>query len=193
MEIGVAALLLSTFLVAGCATPKYTPTTRYALHPPVKPAEATPTDKTLAVRPLDAARPYGQTIVSREAGDVLVPLNQVEWAEQPRDIVTRALIDALVATHRFADVGSALDMHQPDLMLTGQLRAFDLVRTTKPWKANCEIRLELREALGRGLLYAETLSASEPLGKNDVAALPAAMSAAVSRVIDAAVQGILQK
>jgi ABC-type uncharacterized transport system auxiliary subunit len=132
-------------------------------------------------------------IVYRDADSELGQYENVEWAELPRDAVVRALLDAVIATGRFADAGLATNMTQPNLILTGQLRKFDLDRTSKPWKAICEVRLELRETFGTALLYGETLTATQPLAENEIAALPPAMSAAVSQVIRKAATEIASK
>ena len=84
-------------------------------------------------------------------------------------------------------------MSTPDLILTGELRKLDEVRTTEPWTAECEIRLELREAQGPEAVWAATLSAREPLAKNGVSALAAAMSRAVARVLNQAASRIAEQ
>lgn len=187
MRYGVFAIAL---IGLACATPGYTPITRYFIDANVDVAKAQPSDKTLGVRALDAERPYKQKIVYRDAGFVLGNHEMIEWAELPRDVVTRALIDALVATGRFKDVGDAVNLAAPDLILTGELRKFDEVRTTDPWTAQCEVRLELREAQGPQALWAGTLSARVPLERNETAALAPAMSRAVAEIVKKAAEQI---
>lgn len=182
-------------LATGCASllPKAAPPPlRYTLAVPDAGVTAESSGKSLAVRSLEPARPYKQNVVTR-SGDELAQYTSVEWAELPADTVTRALMDALVASGRFNDVAQAVDLTRPDWILTGQLRRFDLVRDTEPWTAVCEARLELREASGRALIWAKTIRAEEPLAQSDHKALPAAMSAAVGRVIHEAVAEIVAK
>jgi len=186
------AATLMAVLAAGCATRSYEPPTRYTLGPQVEVKAVTPTEKILAVRSLDGARPYRQQIVYRD-GLQLGHYANVEWADLPSDAVTRALTDALIATGRFVDVGAAADINRPDYVLTGQLRKFDLRRDTEPWTAECEVRIEAREALGRETLYTETLSASVPLSSNEVSALPTAMSQAVATIVTEAANAIASK
>ncbi|MBM3290162.1 MAG: hypothetical protein FJY92_08435, partial [Candidatus Hydrogenedentes bacterium] len=161
----------------------------YAIEPKpaISPVESS--GKSLAVRPLEPARPYKQNVVYRQ-GPELGVYTTVEWAELPSDAATRALIDALVASHRFSDVAKAADLGIPGLILTGQLRRFDLVRDVSPWSAVCEIRLELREGGARALVWEKTLTASEPLATDGNESLPAAMNAALTRVIHEAVTEI---
>jgi len=186
------AAILMAVLTTGCATRSYEPPVQYALGPQVEVKAANPTAKTLGIRSLEAARPYRQQIVYRD-GLRLGQYANTEWAVLPSDAVTRALTDAIVATGHFADVGAAADMSKPDYILTGQVRKFDLQRDTEPWKAECEVRLEMREALGREAPYGETLSASVPLSSNDVSALPAAMSQAVATIVTEAANAIASK
>jgi len=183
----VAVSLLAT----GCLTTKeFTPTLRYTLAPTIPvTAPGRTSEETLAVRPLESARPYKQNIVYRN-GLEIGHYTSVEWAELPADAVGRALRDALLASGRYRDVGSALDLTKPTYILTGQLRKFDLVKDSQPWHAEIEVRLEVREALGRNLVWASTLPVTEPLDKDDIGALPAAMGRAVSRLIADATAGI---
>jgi len=164
----------------------------YVLNPPIAVSAVPQTGQTLAVRPLVTARPYKQQIVYRE-GLRLGQYLDIEWAEVPRDAVTRALVDAVLATGRFVDVGTAQDLSNPDYVLTGELRKFDLRRDTDPWTADCEVRLEMRKALGREVPYAATLTASAPLASNEISALPEAMSQAVGTIVSDAANRIAGK
>ena len=189
MRVAVCIVALLVF-GAGCTTPQYVPAKKYRLeiHPQV--SEASPSGKSLGVRPLDPATPYKLRIVFRESEYLLGSYETSEWAEPPRDMVTRALCDALTATKRFKDVGNAADMAAPDFILTGELRRFDEVRTATPWVAECEVRFEVRQANENNAVWAQTFSAKEPLANNDVTALPAAMSRAVSTIVQQATEGI---
>lgn len=176
-----AAILIAG---AGCVGPlAYQPVVRYRISPCVEVETFETAGLTLGIRLLDAASPYKQAIMYRESDYVLKSYENDQWADAPRDAVTSALTDAIIATGRFKDVGNAADLRMPDLMLTGQLRKFDEVHTEDPWTAECEIRLELREGFGTAGVWAATLSAREPLKTNDVSALPAAMSGAVAAVV----------
>ncbi len=187
------ATLALAVALAGCATPAFTPATRYYLDVAVDVPAAQALDKTLGVRPIEAALPYRQKVAYRDAGYVLGSYETIQWAELPRDMVTRALMDAITATNRFKDVGNASDMVAPDMLLTGELRRFDLVRTAEPWTAECEIRLELRETQNPNVIWAATLSAKEPLAENSPSALPAAMSRAIGTIVNKAAADMASK
>lgn len=198
MRYGASAILV--LLLSGCLTgAKYEPTTRYVLQPEVAgtantgASSATTSGKSLGIRRLEAARPYRQAIAYLDAGYVLGNYETAEWAELPSDTVTRALTDALAATGRFSDVGNAADMKVPDLILTGQVRRFEEVRTAEPWTAVCEVRLELRDGQNPVAVWSGTLSSSEPLERNDCSGLAAAMSKAVSKVVAEGVRAIMSK
>jgi len=185
--------IVAILLCAGCLTPRQsTPALRYVIAPKVEVAAAESCGKSLALRPLEPARPYKQNVVYRR-GDELGVYTSVEWAELPSDAATRALADALIASHRFTDVANAVDLAKPELILTGQLRRFDLIRDGDAWAAVCELRLELRQGLERSLVWSSTLSATEPLAKADLSALPAAMNTALGRIVGQAVTEIVAK
>src|SRR5690606_3497556 len=117
-------------------------------------------------RLLTAAQPYNQPIVYRTSEFEVGSYAYSEWAEPPRDTVTRTLVDALIASQRFSDVGYAIDQSRPDLLLSGELRRFDVMRNTEPWQAVCEVRLELRHALEKDLVWQDTLTAAVPMAAN---------------------------
>ena len=185
--------LLIPFLMAGCMSHKYTPVKQFVLEPQIQAKKTAPTDKTLGIRPFEAARPYRQPIAHRDPDYVLGTDENFSWAELPATVVTHALTDALAATHHFKDVGDAANLLSPNLILTGQLRRFDEDRTTDPWTAVVEIHLSLRDQSNPDEVWSSTLSAKEPLRTNDVAALPAAMSKAVSEVVNKAANEIAGK
>ena len=187
-----AALAIAVIAV-GCATPAIMRPTRYVLDARIEVTPVSAAEQTLGVRPLEPARPYKQKIVYRESEFELEDYELFEWAEMPRDVVTRALVDALVASRRFKDVGAPEDMALSDVVLTGQLRKFEENQMTDPWTAECEIRLELRETKNPQAVWAATLCAKESLAHNDPAALPAAMSRAVQKVVKEAVDQIVAR
>lgn len=184
--------LVLAWLVAGCGGLPYTPTVRYVISPDVHLVKAERTERSLGIRPLEPTRRHKQAIAYRVGDYELRYYDSAEWAEAPRAMVTRALMDAIIATGRFQDVGYAADLASPDLILTGELRAFDEVRTENTWLAECEIRLELRQGLQRQAVWTATLSASQPLEEHTLPALAAAMSQAVAQVVQEAATEIAQ-
>ena len=171
---------------AGCSTVKYAPTLQFSVTPSVSVEETTSNGKILAVRSLDAARPYRANIVVRPEPNVIDSIPQRDWAEWPRDVVTRTLFDAIVATHRFKDVGLASNLELPDYILTGEVRTFDLLQYESPWVAECSVRLEIRAFRSGDALMAKTISKRVPLESNEIGALPEAMSEAVKQVVEEA-------
>lgn len=187
MRLSILGLAL---VLAACAAPNYTPPAKFRLDIKSQIAPVQAVERTLGVRTLNAALPYKLKVVYRKSDYELATYENAEWAELPRDMVSRALTDALTATQRFKDVGDAADMALPDLAMTGELRVFDEVHTTDPWTAVCEMRLEVRDSQGPKALWAGTLRSSQPLEKNEVAALPAAMSKAVAEIAGKAAEQI---
>lgn len=179
----IMAILLTTFFTACLSPVKTTPITRYDIEPEINVTAVEPSTYTLGVRTLEAARPYRQRIVYREAGYVLGEHQKAEWAELPADSFTLALIEAITTTAKFSDIGNASNMNAPDFLLTGQLRRFDEDRTSEPWAAVVEVRLALRPTFGAGDIWSDVVTAKIPLEKNEVTALPAAMSKAVADVV----------
>jgi len=175
--------LILLLLAAGCATPEYTPITSFVVEPQIDVQKAEkPTGLTLGVRTLETSRAYRQPIAYLDDGLVLGTFDEYEWAELPSDIVTRALMDAITDTGKFQNVGLAAFMTRPAFTLTGQLRRFELNRTSQPWTAVAKATLTLRKSLEPQAVWSNTLEATAPLATNDVAALPEAMSEAVGKL-----------
>jgi len=187
---------VSTFvalMAAGCLTPRtYEPTVRYRLDPAPEVAAVEPGNATLGVRPLQPGRSYTAKICFLEPGHELGRYERAEWAELPRDVITQALTDALVATGRFRDVGLASDLARPDYILTGYLRRFEEDRTRDPWEAVCEVRLEMRKAMAPGEVWAATLTKRRPLAERTLPALASAMNEAIAELVEEAATAIAQ-
>jgi ABC-type uncharacterized transport system auxiliary subunit len=181
----VIVTLFSPVLLMGCLTPAtVTPTQRFMLAPEPVVAEAEPSSLTLGMRPIIPARPYRIPMAYQEEDQRLSFRRNHDWAEEPFLMVTRAILDAVRDTGRFADSGDAADMPRPDLVMTGELRRFHEDRTVAPHLAVIEVRLELRHARNPMALWAETLRETEPLSEDSAAAFAAAMSRALSRLAE---------
>lgn len=189
-------LFLSTMLVLGlaalhgCATPEYIPTLHYAITPVLDVPEAEGSESCLAVRALESAPAYRQHVLFRRDDVVLEAYPNAKWAEDPHEAVTRAIMDALIASKRFKDVADAADFPVPTLLLTGKLRRFEELRNAGTRNAFCEVRLELRQAKDRSLLWARTLSAKVPVADPSVEGLARAMSQAVAQIAQQTAQEV---
>jgi ABC-type uncharacterized transport system auxiliary subunit len=178
-------------LLAGCLTaPEIVPVRLFEVVPVMVISPSQGSGLTLGVRPIVVARPYKSAMAYRSPSlEIGYRINE-EWAENPGDIVTRAVSDAMVALKRFRDAGNAADMARPDLLMTGELRKFVENRETSPGTAEIEVRLELREARGNGALWATTLSAKAPMEGDSARDLAAAMSRAVGRIAEMAAEAV---
>jgi ABC-type uncharacterized transport system auxiliary subunit len=190
-------LMVVLVVAAGCdpLSPRtdVVKTRYYSISPTVEVQTGTSTAASIGLRPLEYARVYKQPIVYREATHEVKLYEYDEWTELPRDIVTRAIQDALTKTQRFADVGDAIVMRAPDYTLTGELRAFEEVRNDGNPRARVEVRLSLRQSLhgdGNSAVWSDILSAEVPLPQDNVAGVAEAMSEAVAQIAEAAATAI---
>lgn len=173
---------LMLLLLAGClSAPDVERIHFYTVTPHIRVEKAPATEYTLGVRPLLSSRTYGPSMAYLDNENQLGYQQRHEWAETPSIVVTRAITDALAAAGRFADVGNAGDMVRPDLLLTGDLRVYQENRTEKPACAELEVRLELRQSLAPGALYAQTIKEKEPLREDTPQAFATAMNVALGR------------
>jgi ABC-type uncharacterized transport system auxiliary subunit len=192
-RITTLSMLIAALALAGCLTPQdYTPVAQYTIAPDLSGvAEENGTDATLGIRRFSAAQPLKRDIFYRDPDLRVGNLLDAQWAENPADLMTRFVFDAAMRSGRFKDVGLATDIAPPTYLLTGDLRRFDLDRTGETWAAVCQVHFELRTVSDRAAAWSETLTASVPLARNEVGALPQAMSAAASDVIQTALESII--
>jgi ABC-type uncharacterized transport system auxiliary subunit len=183
----VGVLTLLPPLATGCLSPgEVVPINRYVIEPAIETdavagMETPDAVNTIGLRPLAAARPYSSRMAFREGDLSIGYYPEVQWAETPGPVVTRALEDALRLTRAFTDVGDAADMSRPDLILTGDIRKFYEDRTVDGPVATVEVILEVRESLGVEALYNKIYVAAVPLEGSGPAALAKAMNEAVAR------------
>lgn len=186
-------ILLAVLPLCGClTTPRISPVRLFPVEPQMNISAVESTALTLGVRPLLVARPYKSQMAYLDETQAIGYRVNEEWAENPGDIVTRAVLDALAATHRFQDAGNAADMARPDLIMTGEVRKFHENRNANPRTADVEVRFELREARENGSLWAATLSAQAPMEGDSAADLAQAMGRAVGRVVEMATEAIVK-
>jgi ABC-type uncharacterized transport system auxiliary subunit len=175
--------------LSGCLSPgTVTPTRYYSLAPTFAVGTYETHDATLGVRPIVAARPYKQPMVYR---DGLYLGNRSEaWSENPADVVTRAITDAIVATNRFGDAGNAAEMARPDYILIGELRQFHENGGASPLIGEIEVRIEVREARDKAVLWSETVYVSAAMEGMGAGALADAMSRALGELATRVADGI---
>jgi len=176
------ATLTAATVLGGCALLEGSPTpNRYLLQPEPAPATYATTELTLGIRPLVAARPYALRMVHLDENGMLADYPNDEWALEPEDVVTLALIDALDSTKRFQDAGIAADMARPDIVLTGEVLRFDEDRTLEPHEAVVEIRAAARPAREVDPVWTGTVRVGEPMQGEGAAAFREAMETAIER------------
>lgn len=182
-------LTITALFLTGCLSPgTVTPTQYYSLAPQVQVDTYETRQETLGVRPISAARPYKQPMVYR---DGLYQGQRSElWAENPADVVTRAITDAIIATNRFSDAGNAAEMSRPDFILIGELRQFHEDRSVSPAIASIEVRIEVRQARDKEVLWSETLQARIPMEGSSAGHFAKAMSQALGQVATIAAEAI---
>lgn len=183
----IPGVMLAAILLGGCLTPaSVAPTQRFMLSPEPRVVQAEPVPLTMGMRPITPARPYRIPMAYQEEAQRLGFRRNQDWAEEPYLMVTRAILDAVRDTGRFADTGDAADMPRPDLIITGELRRFYEDLTVSPPLAVIEVRLELRHSRNPMALWAETLRETEILSEDNAAGFAAAMNRALTRIAETA-------
>lgn len=176
-------------ILPACLSPgEYDPVQYYDLRMDTEVSEAAEsTGLKVAVRPLDYARAYKQSIVIRSQDNQLIYDDMNRWVELPREMITRELVDVLLDTRAFNDVAYSTDISAPNLLVQGELRKFDWVQEGE---AAAEMRIDLRDRRSDTLLWSDTLRASRPVSGDDAAAFASAMSEAVAEILSIAAREI---
>lgn len=173
-------LLLS---LQGClSAPVIQKTLHFSLTPEVTMNQCPPLDFTLGIRPLPNTRVYGLPMAYLDHSFQIGYRVREEWAEQPSIVVTRVVQDAIAATGRFKDSGNAADMVRPDLLMTGELRAFHENRTEEVRVVELTVHFQLRHASVKGLLWSDTLTETVPLESDNALDVARAMNVALERM-----------
>jgi ABC-type uncharacterized transport system auxiliary subunit len=174
------ALLLS---LNGClSAPVIQKTLYYSLTPEVEVVQKPALDYTLGIRPIPNTRVYGLPMAYLDHDVQISYRIREEWAELPTIVVTRVVQDAIAATGRFKDTGNAADMARPDLLMTGELRAFHEKRTDEGRSVELILHFQLRPSTAKGLLWSDTLTESEPVASESALDVALAMNKALSRM-----------
>jgi len=188
------AILFVTLAAVGCGGATYTPTLDYLVDPALHVQKApNKTDISLGLRPLESANPGLKSMSYTEDGVTLQQYPNAQWADAPRDVVMRALSDALSMTGHFHDVGNAADMATPDWTLTGTLRKYYEDRSGKSPQAVCEISLDVRADNGAKPVYSAILKNTVPMEGDTPAEFAKAMEKAVADVAQQAAQALAAK
>jgi ABC-type uncharacterized transport system auxiliary subunit len=109
------------------------------------------------------------------------------WAVDPREFVTKAIIDRLRATGRFAEVG-AYDGHSDvDFVLSGALEKLEEVDYEGGVRVEVALSAEITDSHASKTVWTSTASESAPVEKRNVPGVVAEMSQAM----DSAIQKLL--
>ena len=136
----------------------------------------------LGVRPFTAATRYRDRILYRTSAVEVAFYHYDRWVEPPEEMVTRLVSHIVRASGLFPQVVPADTVQLPAWILSGEVTRFDEVREAGRRRAECWLQVEVRRARDEQLLWADVISAVEPLAHETPAALAQAMSRAVQRV-----------
>lgn len=137
----------------------------------------------IAVRRLRVGGRYEARVVERAGDDTLRFREYERWADEPDEALTAAVIESLVARGNFRAVLSADAGLRSHLELTGDVLAFDLLRSEDgPLRAAFAARFQLADRGGE-LLATAHVRGEEPLPGRTAEGLGAAMGKAVDRAV----------
>ena len=166
-SLAVAVTFLLLLSMSCLSTPVVEKTWYYTLSPQVKIEECEVIDYTLGIRSVPTSKAYGLQMAYLDNNFEIAYRERERWVEHPSVVVSRAVQDAIVSTGRFADAGNAADLARPDLIMTGELRAFHENRSDEVSTAELGVHFQSRRAFMPGLLWSDTIMKSAVLSSSN--------------------------
>ena len=114
----------------------------------------------------------------------------IAWSEPPEDSLTRALIEKLLSTGAFSDVGLSGDTSIPDFLIQGEITEFREDRSESGAMAVCTLKLDVRERDSGRLAHYGVFTEATPVSGGNVAELDAALETSARAVLDEAYAAI---
>jgi ABC-type uncharacterized transport system auxiliary subunit len=107
------------------------------------------------------------------------------WGEPPGEMVTRAFMRGLSASHLFSGIlrGEKYPQSSFDWILTGTLERFEEDHTTEPAAAHIRVNLEIYRADSYTRIWKRSLEAREALEGDSAENLVLAMNKALGRIL----------
>ena len=190
-----APFLLALVVLAGCLLPERSRVSirYYSIGPTaVKAPTRAPADLSIAVRALDSASRYRDSILYRDGATAVGYHDAERWVEPPAEMVTRALRRALEAARIARLVADDRLARRADVLVEGTLTRFDEVHGAKQWTAECELELVVKHAGTGKVLAATRLAASTPADERTTKAFVTAMDHAVGDLVAQATGAVAQ-
>ncbi len=188
------AFALLALLGAGCglSSRSRVAVRYYTLQPDVKPPQEakTPAVPALAVARLTAPSHYNDRIFYRKDDHTAGFYEYERWVEPPAALVSRLLHQALRDANVAEAVASDSLLRDANLLLTGELLRFDIIRDTRDCSVECEVQLVIRNLRRREVVFAQRFHAERPvpnpavpMTRPKVPAMVGAMNEAVGEVL----------
>ena len=177
----VLACLAVACLACGGAVP---PTNYYVLDLPAAVPAAAPLEHTAVLMPIRVGGVIRQgRIVYRESPVEVGYYEYHQWGEDPRESVSRALREQVLALGTFARLDHFDGRAAADYVLRGELLRLEEVDHGGGVRAAVKISLELVESATARVVWAGTAEKSEPVSASEVRSVVAGLSAAAEQAI----------
>lgn len=177
----VLACLAVACLGCGGAVP---PTNYYVLDLPAPIPAAARLEHTAVLMPLRVGGVIRQgRIVYRESPVEVGYYEYHRWGEDPRESVSRALREQVLALGTFARLDHFDGRTAADYVLRGELLRLEEVDHGGAVRAAVKISLELVESATARVVWAGTAEQSEPVSASEVRSVVAGLSAAAQQAI----------
>ena len=177
----VLACLAVACLACGGAVP---PTSYYVLDLPAAVPAAAPLEYTAVLMPIRVGGVIRQgRIVYRESPVEVGYYEYHQWGEDPRESVSRALREQVLALGTFARLDHFDGRTGADYVLRGELLRLEEVDHGGGVRAAVKISLELVESATARVVWASTAEKSELVSASEVRSVVAGLSAAAEQAI----------
>lgn len=175
--IGMAGTL------AGCLSLGGTPPVTYDLRPTVPQGVSRRSNRMVAIDTPEAIATYdSERIVVREAGGILSYLSESQWSDRLPVLVQTRMLQSF-RDAGVSNIGRPRDPVVIDVILSTDIRAFELDTATGVPLARVALSVRLVDDRNRALMASRTFSADTQAASTNPVAVVAALNAALDTVL----------
>ena len=187
-----AAVFLGALLLTGCGPVRYPQS--YTLNVPRPAPRSTPPPEplgTLAIREFRCPEYLCEgRIVYRPSEEEVGFYEYHRWATNPRQAITRSIVDTLRAKSIFISVAVQESGIEAAYVLSGKIERLEEVDRGRDVRAVCTISAQLLNARTRSVVWSHAASEAVPVESRNMAGVVSSLSAAARMTVDRLVESM---
>lgn len=177
--------LLATLLGSGCGSVRYPATYVLSFPPPLEAVAEQRHRAALAIRPFTCTDYVCEgRIVYRPSPEQVGFYEYHRWAADPRQMISRFVVNAVAAKRIFTHVGLDLGGSRPEYVLSGHIEELEEVDRGQDVHAVCTISARLVDGRTRSVVWSGRTSSRVPVTERNVEGVVWSLSKAAHETIE---------